>query len=427
MKVLRRRHVSGSTGAWSKLGVVVPLALSVLALGACSGDGRADEQHNAGVSEDLLTPTEAFSDDVTVSDDRLELPLRGHDDVLGFAKGKILVGAPNLQTPDSAKNPYGFLRRVEGVERQGDLIVIHTSPAELTDAFKGEVTLDNQGGMEPVAVTGESLDPQADWSGSFTKRIELPAGKQLFKKQIESAGTAWGVDIKLNHGFLEFVPKISTSIQLSGGGLKQVKVQAEGNLSSEVMLDVDVTASDAAGGGPSPGQHFDVDLHSWPRQRWMQWVGFVPVWEALEVKLTLSCDVKVRGELHGGVGFTANAGLAAGGEYTKDHGMRPILDGPHFNLSPKWDVQVAGNVNAKCAVLPNVALYIYDLAGPILSLGPWVDASIATQVSGGPAWALQPGFFAEFGGRAAIFGHTLFDERVTLVDRPFGNTFTGTF
>lgn len=408
---------------------LLPLSMVALTLGACSGDGRSDEQLSAGVSEDLLSTGKSFSDDVTVKPDRLEVPLAGHEEVLRYERGKLLVGGPNEADLESETNPHGFLRRVKSVRREGATIVVDTTDADLTDLFTGDVLIESENELLPVRRenAGDRVTPQANWSGSWTQRIDFPSDKPLFDKRFEVGSTTYTLGVKLDHGYFEFTPSVATSIEIKRGALQQLKVVASGELKSEVAIDVDVTASDAGADASGAPHSFEIELYKFPRQRWMQMIGFVPVWEALEVRVVLGCDVKVRGALHGQVAFQAGARLSAGGEYVKGRGLAPILEGPTFAMQPRWELEAAGNVQAKCALTPQVGLYVYDLIGPTLTLGPYLDGSVALAAAGGGSWSLQPGFTAEFGGRAAVFGRTFFDERITLIDRPFGRPFTGTF
>jgi hypothetical protein len=395
-------------------------AILVLTLGACSS-ARSDDA--SGASEDLLTTDDGFAEDVTVKEGRLELPLKGHEAVLNYEQGKILVGGPNSDI-DSAKNPRGFLRRLESVHREGDTIVIETSHAALTDIFKGEVNLSNTTTLQSRA-NANGVAPQADWSGTYPQRINIPQ-TSLFNKHLTSGPINWDIDVGVNSGYLDFVPTISTSIDLSGASLKSVKLVANGKVEADVSLGLKVSASNPTS-GESDTQTFEKVLYTAPRIRWSQLVGFVPVWESLEARLLIRCGVRVRATVQAGVGFHATSTLTAGGEYKSGEGFSGILEGPTFDFTPRWDAGVGGDVYAKCSLLPQVTLYAYDAAGPSLTVGPYVEGGLSRPVTlvGPTKWHADAGFSVDLGGRMEIFGHDIIDEHKNVLDKKFAS-YSGT-
>lgn len=395
--------------------------LTVLA--ACSG-GAAEEGDDVEVSSDLLTADVGFSDDVIVAEDHLELPLAGHEDVLAYAPGKILAGGPSSRL-DSETNPHGFLRRVEAVRRDGDRIVIATSRAALEDVFKGRVTIES----EPTTLAEEpevsgGLAPQARWQGQISRRVDIPR-TPLFTKELSTGPVRWDVEIGVSQGYVDFNPSITTKIELGGGSLEELKVVAVGNVHADVGVYVNVDASNPTD-AESGLQTFEKTLYTSPRVRFSQLVGVVPVWESLEARLVVRCGVRVRGSVRGELRFDADAWITAGGEYRKGRGIDGILEGPTFDMTPRWSASVAGNVYAKCALQPEISLYVYDLAGPTLSVGPYAEGSLTRGPAGPTAWRVQPGFRADFGGRVTVFGHDVWQGNVTLLDRKFGGPYEGT-
>lgn len=391
------------------------LAITFLALAACSA--RSDE-NIAGASEDLLSVDDGFAEDVSVQDDRLELPFRGHEDVLAFEKGKILVGGPTSKEDDSA-NPRGFLRRVEEVHRDGDRVIIETSPAVLTDVFKGDVELSNTTVLDPRDPRGGRVTPQAEWSGSLSTRIDIPP-RPIFTKQLQSGPVTWDIDVGVNAGYIDFVPSVSTDIKLSGASLQHVKLVANGKVDADVSVGLKIAAQNPTD-TESGLQTFEKVLYTAPRVRWSQLIGFVPVWESLEARLLIRCGVRVRASVKANVGFHATAELTAGGLWKKGEGLQGILEGPSVEFTPRWDASVGGDVYAKCALLPQITLYVYDAAGPSLTAGPYVDGGLRRPPSGPTSWNASAGFSADIGGRVSLFGYDLVDEHKNLIDRKFGS------
>lgn len=403
----------------------------VLSLGACAAEADETPENVAGVSSNLVAPGGSFADDVTVYEDRLEIPAEGHSDVLAYKAGKVVVGGPSLKPASiggqAEKNPYGFLRRIERVSRRGGTIVLQTSPADLTDAFTGDVELRADAQNPATGAPATALAPQAKWKGEFPKRIDI-AASTLFDEHLTSGPAAYDIRVATKQGSIDFKPSIATSVELKRGKLEQLSFVADGDIRADFGVTVDVIATNATANGPSPEpQTFQKTLYTSPRMRWSQLVGVVPVWESLEAKLIVRCTVDVNAAVHSEVGFTSNAHFGAGGEYKKGEGVHGIQNGPTFDLTPTWSATAAGEVHAKCALLPEVTLYLYDLAGPKISVGPYVDGRIARRDRAPFTWTAQPGFQMNFGAKISIFGKDLVDEEITLVDEPIGRAYSGTF
>ena len=377
---------------------------------------RAFDEDIAGTSEDLLAVDDSFAEDVTVFDDHLELPLRGHEAALDFEAGKLLVGGPNSKEDDSS-NPRGFLRRVEAVHREGDRVIIETSHAVLTDVFKGDVELSNTTVLNPRDPQGGRVIPQAEWSGSLPTRIDITP-RQLFTKQLQSGPVTWDIDVGLNGGYVDFVPTVSTDIKLSGASLQHVKLVVNGKIEGDVSVGLKVSAQNPTN-GESGLQDFEKVLYTAPRLRWSQLVGIIPVWESLEARLLIRCGLRVRATVQANVGFNAKAEVTAGGLWKKGEGIQG---------SRRTGVRVHPALGRgrrrrrlRRALVPQVTLYLYDAAGPSLTAGPYVDGGLKRPMSGPTTWNASAGFSADIGGRVSIFGYDIVDEHKNLIDKKFGS------
>jgi len=383
-------------------------ATLILILGACTVP--AHEEDEATTSADLLTTDASFAEDVTVADDHLSLPLTGHEAVLDYPAGKLLVGGPS-KANDGAKNPHGFLRRLTRVRRAGDTIILETAPATLTELFPGDVEI---GGSAIVEAPPPSAGALRDKTLELTKRIELPETK-LFERQLKSGPVTWDVDMGVDGGYIDFAPSVTTDIKLKGASLQSVKIVAAGKLDADLSMSIRVVAKNPTS-AESDLQTFEKVLYKAPRVRWAQMVGVVPVWESLEFSVVARCGLRVRATVDAGVGFHASATIEAGGEYRKAGGIKGILEGPTLDFTPRWHADVSGNVYAKCALLPQVTLFVYDAAGPTLTAGPYVEGALTRTTSGPTRWSADAGFSVDVGGKVSIFGHDVVDEHVTVFD-----------
>jgi hypothetical protein len=224
---------------------------------------------------------------------------------------------------------------------------------------------------------------------------------------------------------------VSTSLKLSGGSVKEMSMYVTGQLDTEIAVRLDVKADGSlettrTEDGWSEPQHVEMRVFKFPRARFFQMAGFVPVWEALEVSLVLRCDFAFKGEMHGTVGLHATGFVGAGGEYTKEGGLHALHEGPRFVMTPIWNVQSAGSVATKCSLSPEAAFFVYDLAGPTVSFGPYLEARIDHDPTT-TRWSLQPGLRGDIGARAEVLGFSFFDQSVPIFDAPIGPPLTGTF
>ena len=410
------------------------LVAAVLCLPACAAT-RSDDaaREDVGVARELLTVDPSVSDRAVVADDHVELPSDAFANGDALAPGRILAAGPSHLDD----NPHGFLRRVKSVTRAGDKLVVATDRAGLDEAFLGDVTIDN---VDVRLPTHEVGDPTASspalsgqsWSDAIASKILFQGGALVFRETIgkyidpvHPNGTL-DVSASVDHGYMDFEPGVTTSLHLSHGHVQELELLASGTMDAELALKIDVsadttldTASTGDGGWTEP-RHVDIRLHRFPRARWFEMVGFVPVWEALEASIVLRCDFAFKGEFHGVVGFDASGAFSAGAEYTDAGGPRALHTGPTFAMTPIWNVPPESrSVSAKCSLEPEIALYVYDLAGPTLSAGPWLEATMDSAPPASTTWSFHLGARADVGGRVDILGNALFQERVPVFDQTF--------
>jgi hypothetical protein len=410
-----------------RVAFALPTALALTAFVGCSSDGSAAD--DVGVSQDLLIVGAGFEKDVTVFDDHLELPLAGHEGALETPAGKLLVGGPSQVD----RNPHGFLRRASGVRAVGDRIVIDTTRPVLTDVFHGSAQVGVQGASGD-ATTGMSaagtLRP-AGWASTIGGLLKLPAELMLLSTVVGyvdpiKSNETFDVQVKLAGGSFSFQPKVTTDVKVKSGELDHLLVSAEGQMQGELEIDLDVKAQGTlttTQSGLLRPLRVDRRLVQWHPAHALQFIGGVPVWETIELALALHCDIALNGEASAKLIMKVAADGIYGAEYRKNQGWSAIKKAPDLDPSgSRVDLAQIGDADIKCSLEPQVALLVYDLAGPTLALGPYANVHVDEKTR---AWSLQPGFRADVGVLITFASYQVGSERYDIVDVPLGAPFTG--
>jgi hypothetical protein len=407
--------------------LVVPL-LGLVGVGGAAGCQSDSPVDDAGVSEDLLVTSSGFANDVTVFPDRLELPRAGHDDVLSMRIGKILTGAPSARDG----NPHGFLRRATGVHDLGDRIVVDTEPAALTDVFHGRASfgVDGANGDDPT-LGSASIRPDS-WTRLLGGNMIFPTVVVMrvaanFVDPVRS-NESFDVTAKLTSGSVSFRPQVSTGISISGGELESAHLTASGHLDARVGVNVDVKATgstDTTRRGLLQPMHIDFRVAEFSPARALQFVAGVPVWETVEIALVLRCELTLNGEANMTARVATVVDGTFGAQYAKGAGWSAVRQGPTLDASGSGiDVNQSGTGDIKCSLEPQVALLVYDFAGPTLAIGPYAAVHVDEVAR---TWSVQPGVRADVGVLLAFLGRQIATERVSIVDEPIGAPFTGSY
>ncbi len=409
------------------LALSAAFAAAATAFIGCSSDSAGDD---VGVSQDLLIVGAGFEKDVTVFDDRLEVPRAGHDEVLQTHVGKLLVGGPS----QIDRNPHGFVRRATGVRVVGDRIVVDTARPVITDVFHGtaQVGVAGTAGDATAMATSGAVHP-AGWASKIGGLLKLPAELSLLSLAVAlvdpvRANETYDVKVKLAGGSFAFQPKVSTDVKLKGGELQHIVISAEGQMEGEIELDFDVKAHGNLGQanhGLLRPLRIDRRLVEWRPVHSLQFIGGVPVWETVELALALHCDLAFNGEAAGKMFLKVAADGMYGAEYRKDHGWSSIKREPALDPSgSRIEIAQIGTADVKCSLEPQVALLVYDLIGPTLALGPYANVHVDEATR---SWTMQPGFRADVGVLMTLGKYQVASERYDILDVPIGNALSGTY
>jgi hypothetical protein len=78
----------------------------------------------------------------------------------------------------------------------------------------------------------------------------------------------------------------------------------------------------------------------------------------------------------------------------------------------------------KCSLEPQLALLVYDLAGPTIAIGPYANVHLDEPTR---AWSIQPGVRADVGVLVEFARYAIVSERVSVFDAPIGQPISGQF
>jgi hypothetical protein len=391
--------------------------LALIAAAACAPAGGEDE--GAEIAGDALVAGEGLVGPVEVHEDRLVLPRAGNEALLDLKPGRVLVGGPQ------ARGKSGFLRKATSAEARGDAIVVQTEPAALTDLVRSG-SVDARGLIEPEdTVAPQGVGASAD-VGVEIDDVSLMSVHADFKDPTNLLPVrSFSIvrDVKIKHGRLRFRPAVSTSLAIRRGKLERFDAIARGQLDAELDITVDTkTGLDLDKNRlyedkvrpylRASGLSYTI-WESEPKVLPVQWIGIVPVVETVRTRVEINCDLDMALEMHAEATFSAHASVAAGARYA--NGAWSAAEGPSLDTSSTLQMTKKGAFHGSCGLRTEIGLYFYDLAGPTLSVTPYVafDVQRASSQWSYDAW---PGLRGALGGRMQVLTWELLRADLPLFD-----------
>lgn len=375
------------------------LAALAVTVNACTGES-AQEEVAETYAEGLFVASPEVANATTVLADRLEMPTAAGDAVEATLRGRRFIVGPRGR---AATNPYGFMRKVEGVTKSGSKVVVRTSPASLTDVLENADFHAER--PEAADVLKPSLGPQAVFG--FDRTFDF-SGKELFDTNVGGAR----LSAKVTTGTVRVKPEIEIGAKIRWFSLKEfdfvVRGDAEAHLEVEVRADGPLEKS--FGVTIPTGSSFPVGA-----------IGPVPLTGRIDVRIT--CDIRADGNYRVKPGFDASIKAEGGiryrdGDWQTVKTWEPKLE-TRFGLSGK------GDVDARCSASPMVSLLIADFAGPAVEVGPYIHARGEVDFDrGGEPLPLdiEYGLLGRVHGRVRILHWNLIDIDTTLFDVKLGET-----
>ena len=410
-----------------------------MALAACTAASSDDD--GVDISSDALVAGHGgIAGPVKVEPTRLVIQRAGNEALLESA-GRVLVGAPQ----STSGNAYGFLRRVTSAKETGDgHIAIETTNAALGDVVKSG-SLHTAHDLEPSSLV---IHPMSNGSATPSgKGLDIKLGETVIEdshhhfKDPTRLLPVGEFDISrkvvLKNAAVHFEPTIELDLAMAGGHLSRLDAVAKGSLEASFAMSIDdsfsveidrnaqyrETLKDTFRHPPISVTLFQTEPYVLP----VQFIGWVPVIETVRFRVALECDADLLSQLHMDTGSTLKSTAAFGVRYRNGE-WKPVAE-PTFDANPTLSMAHKGSIQGSCGLRTEVGFFLYDLAGPTLSITPYLDFKVSddTKTVKGWDWSATPGIRGAFGGELQVFGHEVVRADIALFDKRYGRPFTGLF
>jgi hypothetical protein len=349
------------------------LAVTAAACGARSPTG---ENSQAIFNPNLHVVDAAAS--VEVAPDSLVFHAPLADEIQTLGPGAILVSAAG----------QGYLRRVTSVSRSGDTLVMSTQPAALEDAV-----------IEGEAHSSMVLTPRGVGTEST---IDITPINYTFGNTGISASP--DLQLTLNNGNVAFNPILDLDLEVHGGKVTKFQAVLHANLDAQVDVQI------AAIGRVSAS--YSQTLAQTPPIVLVQWIGWVPVVETVNLSLSATGSAHANGTATLNLGtVSAHADLTAGASYDGAKWTPVFHPNASFGSSPS----VSGAVNAGLELSLDLRgqVLLYGVVGPYIDVGPYVQETLTAPP---PSASGRVGLQGSFGGEVSILGNTVAQYSTQLFD-----------
>jgi len=316
--------------------------------------------------------------------------------------GSILVGSSG----------EGYMRIVTGIQsKSSSSVVLETEQAVLTDVVKNMQLSDSifvtfaedskrYSKGKPIPVETFYLIPGAklksDKSGFDLSGVN-------FTIEVEDVGL---VTATITHGHIDFQPIFHRELDISwiparvnrfslemGGDIDfemEVSIEAETGISVNKSISTLLAVV-----GPIP-------------------IGPVPMFLKLSLVTSLEAGLNISGEIS--FGFESDYSTSLGAAYVRDNTPEwsPIFNSDgSFNTKP-FDFSFKANAYAMFGVAPKVDATIAGVAGPYLTLGPYLRGDLNAYWPLGWDFGLTAGIGGKLGFKVGILNRTLIDFYTSL-------------
>ena len=386
--------------------LVVFAALSVAAAGCAGGEGVEAEIETLGGAEEAMVDsnTLALPHDVlatlVVRGDEVVLPA-AHEGAVASVRPGVTLLVADRSPPGSVgaeTNPYGFLRRVEGLRRTGREIVVMTSAATLEDAIvrSGGSKASSAADIDPFAGDGEE-DAEDNSGDGGDAPADAPAGAPTLVPLARTRlgpftrtlgprvlGTSGPMSVRLEQARFTSAPTVDTELRVANRQVTYLRLRVQDTWTLEGTLG---TQLNGAANRSVRGTLYRNAVPLPPQQ-----IGPIPLTQTLHVSVEGSCEASTAGQakLTAGVRSTVNLDV----ELTYQDGRwTRRAPAPRFGLEaiPPTVVTTADG-RLRCTLEPRIDVLFYNLVGPYVSgvagANLTVDAQAGSASRASGSWAL---------------------------------------
>lgn len=412
----------------SLLASLFGIAVLAAAAPGCStdtGDGSdgkkdifADKREPVLVAE-AVNADQAFADDAVVADDQITIVTAGHEKLLGkIEEGTVLAGNRSTKpvaddAPDLGPNPYGFLRRVKSIKKEGDKTVLLTEKASL-DEWLQDGDIDFSSTKSLLDGTVAIAEPGTDGT-TTTKSLHVLADDQ----QASSLGFA--------------SPALNASLANGGAGVQFSNAQFKVNAKYDGYLKVrykelrflpdpptGVAMKSLLTLDPELSADIQFSFSGSKTLAEKEWntravtIAFpTPIPVTVRLEPTIKCSLTGGGQVSVTLNAKFGAHMATGFEADvtfrhfdmTDLSKKATTDGGFTFKSVSGAAQLQG----KCDILLKPIVLAFDAIGLQGKVGPYVAVTVnaCTGISAGganPGVTVQDeyGLSGEFGGRIQV-------------------------
>ncbi|HEX5003790.1 MAG TPA: fibronectin type III domain-containing protein [Gemmatimonadales bacterium] len=299
--------------------------------------------------------------------------LRGPPPVIKV--GDIIVGAQGA----------GYLRRVQSSVLAGDLLTLETSVAYVEEAVRDggfETTVDTD------APTGDPQPGGGRWLGPWKTTYLAPgAGVTAAGGCCSMNGLAISLKIggdvagtlefTIKEGTIGYVPKSSVGAQVTGFQLRQFHSIFTGDLGlliDEYELKVSLAGSkNVTEKLAKESKNFVIQ-----QRPYAGFIGPMPVLIIFTKKIGLEITPAVTASAVFTGSFRTGLHLNNGLRWTSGGGWNPVAGAvPFLEATAPTFQSVEGTAAVKIAVVPELSLQFYGVAGPFVNLEPYAEAKAA--------------------------------------------------
>jgi hypothetical protein len=359
--------------------------------------------------------------------DSIRIPSTAGKPYANLAPGTVFVGA---RGDAHGKNPDGFLRRVDSARTEGDVVILMTHPATLTDAV-----VDGVLSASTVSGTSAGIDNNELKSTPKGFQLDLDFSKAtLFDNvdevEVDKKKTRFAESIHFEHAHLAAAPAIDIQLEIHGGKVTRFisKIEGQVDLSiaalTEVKIDVDKPGTTSSTSDPLPNairtalrekrhsvSQVVYDSGRLPLPTFN--LGNVPVSTSVAFTVTLRCDLAFGGPLrtHAGVDGKSTIRLAA----LQQDGVWSPPSKSAFDLKPSFTIDHGSDVDAHCELEMAAELGAFGATGVTMSVTPYVDFGVhranvpltpttALRTTSTYGWTASAGATSAMHGQADVFG-----------------------
>lgn len=331
------------------------------------------------------------------------------------AAGRVVLGGP------TALAPRGLCRLVTSVERTGDTLVVHSTPATVFHAFRRlnlDVT-DNVGGPALAALPVSPPAGPGMARGALTFPVTLGDDSISWPLSEGDGSAATGEDRIEANGGLTATVKFTFKLSFDWQNLSPAAAfDALGNLLDNLDEIFDPTATLAellhlhfsfsveadtdahlnVAGAPALAFDPEQTLSVVPLGTF--WIG--PLLFTPAVELVAQVEGGATGNLNLDYGVRTHFG--AGFSWDASSGVDTWKTGPTFVDTPS-SATVSASARARATLKLRVHMPLYGFAGPYAGIDAWGE--IGATYGHTPCWTLDAGLDAELGASIGVFGHSL--------------------